>query len=268
MNRHDTDFGRFYEIEENVFYKSYTTVLSCMPASPWFIKWLKEHTKEEADELLYDAGMMGTKCHHAIDLVNRGQVVSAIGITDEQIKILGLAEAELVEYLKRPFTKDEDRKMRGYLNWHAEYKPIVYAQEMIVWDDNVKCAGTLDFLGTIEMKKVTGRGKTKKEKKYRETVIIDWKTGKNLYESYNRQTSGYFYAVLNMIKKKILLPTWKPKRVFLLQLGVNKCGYKFQEVGDIKKAFKSFKRTNEEWEEQNPNASPRNEYQMLTEYKV
>lgn len=268
MKRHDTDFGRFYEIEENIFYKSYTTVLSCMPASPWFIKWLKEHTKQEADELLYDAGMSGTKCHHAIDLVNRKIVVSSLGITDEQINILGLAEAELVEYLKRPFTDNEDRKMKGYLNWYAEYKPIVYAQEMIVWDDRIECAGTLDFLGSIEMKKVTGKGKDKEEKVYRENVIIDWKTGKNLYESYNRQTSGYFQAVLQMIKKKILQKTWKPKKVFLLQLGVNKCGYKFQEVDDLKKSYKAFCRTHEEWKEQNPNAHPRNAYKKLNEYSV
>ena len=268
MNRRDTDFGRFYEIEEGVFYKSYTTVLSCMPTSPWLIKWLKEHTKEESEELLYDAGMMGTKVHHTIDLINRGLIVSSMGVTQEQLDILGLKEKILCDYLKLPFSKEEDKKMRGYLNWYIEYKPIVYAQEMIVWDNKIKCAGTLDFLGTVELKKVVGRGKEKKEKVYREKVIIDWKTGKGLYESYDRQTAGYFYAVLDMIKHKTLKKECKPKRVFLLQLGVNKCGYKFQEVVDIKKAFKNFKRTNEEWEEQNPNSHPRNEYQILNEYKV
>lgn len=60
----------------------------------------------------------------------------------------------------------------------------------------------------------------------------------------------------------------KPKRAFLLQLGVNKCGYKFQEIKDINKSFEYFRHYQKTWIMNNPEAKPKEPYEFLIEYKI
>lgn len=280
IKRLDGDRARFYEVREGVWYKSYTTVLSMMPTSPFFIKWLKDHTAEEAEQLMTDAGLQGSKVHHAIDLILNGEVIFPSGFSKEQIDKEGLHEEELKKYLKKPFTKNEDKLMRGFINFYNDYKVKKIRSEFTVYSDKIRCAGTVDFFGTMELpedgkkvRKLTVKqlaaGKIQEEqprKKY--NVIIDWKTGKGVYESHYRQVAGYYMALREMIKKKILVTIPNPQKVFLLHLGVNKVGYKLVEVTDIKEQYKRFCRVNDEWEDANPNAVPDSEYQYLESYKL
>lgn len=256
------DDARWYEISEGVWYKSFTSVLSMMPAAPFFIKWLKEHTKEESEQLLNDAGLKGSKVHHTIDVVLKGDKVSPEGWTQEQING-NVFEEKLANYLRKPFTKEEDKCMRGFFNFCKDYDFKLLQSEMTVWSDKIKCAGTLDAYAEISIpedgKRLTGKNKDNK-KVY--TAVIDWKTGKGLYESHNRQVAGYFYALKEMIRKK-LVKVKHPKKAVLVQLGVNKCGYKVVILEDVKKSYKRFLRVNDEWNDEHPNPSPGYEYEYM-----
>lgn len=273
MKQHNASNGRFYEPREGIFYPSATTILSVMPMSKWFKEYLQNHTKEEADKLLKKAGLQGSKIHHTIDFILRGDVIKQTGFTEEQLFKTSLitdnnhGNKELLDYLKKPFTEKEDRMMRGFYNWHELYKPKTLNSELQIFSDKFKYAGTLDWVGEISIDKKITKGKRKGDIiKEKVICIIDWKSGKNIYESYNMQISSYLHAYNEMFKsdKKIK----KPKRAFILQLGINKCGYKFQEIKDVKNSFKSFKHYHETWKMNNQDAKPSEEYKFLSEYKI
>ena len=266
MKRMDgRDGNRFYEVRADVYYPSYTTVLQAMPMAPFLVKWLKDKTASESSRLLKMAGLKGSKIHHTIELILIGQEVSPFGISDEQIKKLDLSESELVAYLKAPFTEDEDMMLRGFLNFCKDYKPKTVLQEFTVYSDKLKCAGTCDWIGTIELTKKNK--KTGKENTYHELVIIDWKTGKGIYPSHSRQIAGYYYAVKEMIKKK-LIKTKMPKQAFLLHLKTTKKGYELVKVDDLAKEYKKMCRVKDEWDDMNPNARPDKGHEYMEYYSL
>jgi len=277
--RIDAKNGRFYEIKEGIFYKSYTTVLSMMPTSPFFVKWLKTHTEEEVAQIFNDRGKTGSKIHHTIDLVLKKQEILPSGFTDDQIDIAVLSEPDLVNYLKKSFTETEDFMMKGFFNFLHDYQITTLQTEFTVWDDNIRCAGTVDFYGKINLpvdgKKVRrltakqiAKGKIQEEQPRKDYfAIIDWKTGSGIYESHYRQVAGYFKALCSMIKSKVVKYK-KPQKAFLLHLGVNKSGYKLVEVEDINTQYKRFRRVNDEWEDANPDAKPSPSYEFMTSYKI
>ena len=270
MKKRDSSNGRFYERKDDVFYPSSTTILSVLPMSYWFKEYLQTHTKEEADKLLRAAGFQGSKIHHTIELILKGEVISPSGITEEQLTKTQLisdedyGDVELLDYLKKPYTEKEDKMMKGFLNWFNEYKPETLESEKIVFSDRHKYAGTVDWVGYITKKKMNK--KTEEIVENKEVCIIDWKTGKGLYESYDMQVASYVNAYCEMHKKDRKVK--KPKKAYLLQLGVNKIGYKFQEIKDIKKAFKDFLHYQKTWIMNNPDATPKEPYQFLSEYKI
>ena len=265
MQRIDgTKFGRLYEVKEKVFYKSYTTVLGCMPPSQFFLNWLRNKTKEESDKLMREAGDSGTKIHHTIDLMNKKQAISPNGMTDEQLDILLVKDKYLRKILKRPYTIEEDKKLRGYFKWVEKYNPIHLKAEFTVFSDKLECAGTVDELCEISLGK-----KNKKGRKKTDVVLTDYKTG-NVYESGYRQVAGYFMAMKEMVKKKHLEKEYNPTEAYILHLNTTKEGYKFIKV-DVKKHYKGFCRTEEEWRCQNPKFKSTDEpkvYNFLKEYKI
>jgi hypothetical protein len=270
----DATNGRFYPIREGVYYPSATTLLSVMPMNKWFKEYLQIHTKEEADRLLKNAGLQGSKIHHTIDLVLRGETIMPSGVTGEQLVKTALifdedyGDETLLSYLKKPYTEIEDKMMRGFFNWYKDFEPETSESELIVWSDKYKYAGTLDWIGyitTTKNKKIRGKNEYKLVKE-KVLCIVDWKTGKGLYESYDLQVSSYLKAYCEMHKKNKKIK--KPTRAFLLQLGVNKIGYKFQEIKDINTQLKNFLHYQKTWIMNNPEAKPKDPYQFLESYKL
>ena len=241
------DGERFYEIEGE-FFPSSTTILDAYPLEKGLKDFFQNHTKEQADKLLNDAALQGSKIHHAIELMIRGEEIFSSGITQDQVDKIGITDPELASYLLKPFTEKEDKMMRGFLNWWEDYKPKTIESEKIIYSKKYKYAGTMDWIGYI----------TIKDKKF--MVIVDWKTGKGLYKSYDLQIASYAYAYKELYKLR-------PYFLFLLQLGINKCGYKFQQVKDLELNFKRFLRTLATWMDLNPSAKPRT-YQFNPSYKI
>ena len=260
MKKIDSTTGRFYEIEQGIFYPSATTILSVRPLEAGLKLFFQTHTKEEADKLLKEAGMQGSKIHHTIELIMKKEIIMPSGFTPDQLDKTNLisdedfGDKELLDYLKREFSEREDRMMKGFLNWWEVFKPETIESEKIIFSKKYKYAGTLDWAGVIQVK-----GKPV-------ICIIDWKTGKGLYKSYDLQVSAYLHAYNEMLKGKKKVK--RPKKAYLLQLGINKCGYKFQEAKDIKKDFKRFLHTLETFKDIYPDAKPGEDYKFLPEYKL
>ncbi len=254
IKRRDGEKGRFYEINGK-FLPSSTTILSAFPLEYGLKKFFQDHSEAEALNLLETAGNAGSKVHNAIQLILMGETISPNGITKEQLYKIGLVDDELIDYFKKPFNKKEDSSLRGFLNWVKEFDPIPLFLEKTVYDEKLGYAGTLDFVGTIKMKDP----ETKEVK--RQLVIIDWKTGKGLYKSHELQLASYWYAM------RTARPVTPYTRCFLVQLGINKCGYKHFEVTDKKKNFDNFMHVKALWDMLNPNAEPKN-YVFLDKYEV
>jgi len=235
--------GHFYQIGEE-FYPSSTTILKrAYPMEVGLKMFLQNKTKEEADTLLDEAGKSGSKVHHAIDLLFQGVELKPTGFTKEDIDNCHLVEPDLIKYLKKPFNKKEDICLRGFLNWCEKFKPEVEETEKIVWNDELKYAGTLDFIGSIEWK-----GK-------RMDVIIDWKTSKGLYPEFELQVASYW----GCLKKE--------NNPVLVQLGVNKCGWRMVMIERVEEKLIQFENLKKTFDYLYPDYKPYN-YEFLDSYKL
>jgi len=241
----ESSSGHFYQIGESEFPSSTTILKKAFPLEFGLKMFFQKNTKEEADFLLEEAGKSGTKVHHTIDLLLQGADIKSSGLSEEDLINTGLCDDQLLRYLKKPFNEKEDKCLRGFLNWSAKFKPEVKSTELIVYSKKHKYAGTLDFLGTIEIK-----GK-------RIPVIIDWKTSKSIYREYHLQVASYWGT---MRGKKSITP-------LIVQFGVNKCGYRMVEVKDPEYNLKQFVNIKKTFDFLYPNYRPYN-YEFLANYKL
>lgn len=243
--------GHFYQVGSE-FYPSSTTILKrAYPMEIGLKMFLQNKTKQEADEILYDAGMSGTKVHHAIHLLFQGVELKPSGFTKEDIDNCGLVEPELTEYLRKPFNEKEDTCLRGFLNFCKDYHPAPKATELIVWDNKHKYAGTLDFLGVLNKKHKGGMMTTVIP------AIIDWKTSKGIYKEFELQVASYWGT----------LPNPEKGTPYLVQLGVNKCGYRMIEVKDPQEKLDQFLNLKKTFDFLYPDYQPYN-YEFLDKYKI
>jgi predicted DNA-binding WGR domain protein len=256
--RHDGDEHRFYEVDGE-YYPSATTILDCYPMAWGLREFLQANSKAEAEQKKNDAAIQGSKIHHTIELLLSGRQVTPEGITDEQIGFLGLVDKKLVRYLKEPFSEREDVMLKGFMQFWEDYDVKMEKSEEVVFSKKWRYAGMLDFIGHITLKETKKRNAPPILKPTR--ILLDWKTGKGLYPDYDLQIAAYWNAHREMTKEKGKLA------IGLLQLGVNKCGYKLKLVENPAKRFKEFLIIKSVWDMVNPDAKPR-EYTFAPTYAV
>lgn len=224
----ETSAGHWYEIQgeefqEPLYLPSSTTILNCFP-NPGLDMWKQTTDYEEIKRKQEEGKRQGTKTHKIIELRLMGQSVSGSGINDDQIKLLGLSEKKLINYLKEPLTDREEEALVGAENFWEEFKPITIASEIMVYSKKYGYAGTADWVGYLW---------DKKKKKY-EIWIVDWKISKSIERGYDLQAVSYWKAFEETYGKK-----FPNMRIGILQLGANKCNYSFKEVknkkGDVSK---------------------------------
>jgi len=257
IKRYDSEIGRFYEVEEGVFYPSSTTILEAYPIAYGMREFLQVNTKAEAEKIKNEAAIRGSKIHHTIELMLKGEKIDPSGMTENQITLLGLSDKKLVSYLKDPFTEKEDKMVKGFMTFWEDYKVELVESEMTVYSKKFGFAGTLDFIGYIHVPQK--KGKTEEVKK--ELVLLDFKTGKGLYEEYNLQIASYWQAYNEGEKDR------KKMKIGLLQLGVNKCGYKLKLIDKPRNKFIDFLAVKKVWEIVNPVSQP-NIYTFAESYSV
>ena len=182
---------------------SSTTILNAYPTSEHLVKWIADNGFHESRQLRDQAGVAGSKIHFAIET------------------LLGGGELSDASY-----TLEEWHKLCTFVDWHRDTKPEIVELEMAVYSHKHKYAGRSDCIVKIDGK----------------YGVLDWKSSKNLHDSFALQFASYAQAIEEMTDIKIDFTA-------CLQLGAkNKKGYRYVIYDDWKSDFKVFLNVKKTWE--------------------
>lgn len=235
---------RWY-IKEEKNSKTELPVLRYVPSVTWitghypkgvqFYKWLAEHGWDESQAIKEAAGNKGSKVHDAISAILRGEEVR---IDSKFINKETGEEEEL--------TLEEVDCIKSFVDWRNEVKPENIAWDVTVFSSKYGYAGTIDYICRIDGK----------------VYIIDFKTSKSIYPSFELQVSAY--------KKPLEQGEFTIEgfndvadiQLAILQVGYtrNKAGYKFTEVKD---QFPLFLAARQIWAKETEGEAPK-----LREYPI
>lgn len=239
---HKTGHYYFFQhpikLPDGIWLPSATNILDTYP-NKGLDFWKTNSTPEEIAEKQTSGKNQGTKMHHCIDLGIKGQQIAQTGVTDEQIKILGLSDKKLVRYLKEPLTEREAEALVGVENFAKDFAPRTIANEIMVYSLKHRFAGTCDWVGYLRNQR-TG--------KY-ELYILDWKISKTKSRSNELQVVAYSKALVQMHPRTKELATAKCATIYF---GSSKFKYNLVEVKDKELAFKKFLAAKELWDDANP----------------
>jgi len=137
------------------YYPSISKKLGIIDKGYGFHQWERQ-VGMQADEIMARAAESGTKIHNAIEYILLGNDLEA----DDQ---------------NFNFTLQEWKKVLSFVEWWNYYgfKPLYI--EQIVYDLDLETAGKLDLIAEREGMQ----------------YVIDFKTGNDLYDSYNQQVQFY-----------------------------------------------------------------------------
>lgn len=197
MQRNDTNRGRFYEIE-GVQYPSVTTILQVVgkPALvPWAAKVEREMVMEVSADLYLDCSETPTMSKPAWLTTLQSRLGKQKAATKELAKAseIGSQVHALIEWTLKgelchkvgPSPRISDKAQWAFMAWEdwrkkVELKPIFV--EQTVWSKEWGYAGTLDLLAEVEGK----------------LTVLDWKTGKAVYDESYLQNAAYRRAIREM----------------------------------------------------------------------
>lgn len=199
--------GHFYDVYLNGkkvdTVPSSTTILQAYPTSEHLVKWIAENGFHESRQLRDKAGIAGSKIHSAIEALLKGGVI-----------------------YERDYTLEEYNKLYTFTSWYNDVKPEIVELEMPVYSPKHHYAGRLDCIVKIDGK----------------YGVLDWKSSKNLHDSFPLQFSSYAQAIEEITDIKIDFTA-------VLQLGANnKKGYRYVIYNDWKDDFKVFLSVKKTWE--------------------
>lgn len=154
--------SRYYDVD-GALCVSVTTVLSVI-RKPGLEYWRGKHGNEEADNLLHEAGDLGSYVHDLCEMVNRGE-----------------------PWEQRSPNSDIWCMVNAYQEWFSANVRSVARVEEVVANEVYRYAGRLDLEARL--------------KGDRATAAIDIKTGKTVYPDTALQLSAYVEALAREGKK-------------------------------------------------------------------
>lgn len=201
----DTRFRKITKPNGKVLYlPGITSILQHVKVDSYFLDNWKEEQSERIGVLgkrlqLFLDAERGTRVHKAIERWNDG---------------------EDLDWKANGFTDDEWCRVHRYMQWEKEKKPKFLANEMIVWSEKYGYAGQCDGIADIGGYK----------------FIVDFKTGKDIYDGYKLQAAAYHNAYQEMTGETL-------DGVLILALAARtKKGWKEEIIGgdDLKYFFDGF----------------------------
>lgn len=186
----------------------------------YFEDYLLDITRSEAEKKLQETGNRGSRVHDAVRRIIGGQTID--------LKTLFYNE-ELNKH--DTLTYKEQDNLSGFIAWAHAYKPEVIAYEHTIYniDYGSGYAGTTDFFGTILV--------PEKDKSFaselwgkRILAVLDWKTGKDIYDEHQIQVAAYWEAIVSDYKsiETLIEKYGKVHTGIVLISSKNKCGYKMK----------------------------------------
>ncbi len=202
--------------EQLIYIPSVTWICDYYPKGIAFYKWLSQRSWDESESLKQAAAEKGSKIHQACESLMDGITIK---IDSKFIN----HETDLQEEL----STEEYEAVMSFVAWFNLFKPEVVKKEFTVFDPQDRFAGTVDLV-------CKDKG---------ELWLIDFKTGQNIWPSYELQVSAYKHALGGEMNLGIL------------QLGYrrNKDKFKFTPVED---KFDLFLVAREIWANECSNIQP------------
>ena len=212
---------RWYVKEENgqnLFYPSTTWICSYYPKTTAFMKWFASKGFDEAQLIKEQAGSRGHKVHQGITDLIEGKTLPM----DTKYPTPNTGELE-------ELTVEEYEYLISFDSWYKEAKPVIHANEIVVWNEEHRYAGTVDLI--CEINNILW--------------LIDLKTSKSIWPSHETQVSAY----------KHCMDTTRIKKLGILQIGYpyNRKKWKLTEIPDQFDLFLASKRI---WEKEVKNKEP------------
>lgn len=143
----------------NQKYPRMTRVLDII-SKPEFYRWYAKNGYDACQRVMNDRAAYGTRFHTEMEHLIKDEEVWYDN--DEMKEALELANA-----------------------WVKEHNLKTIRTEETIYDKNLGLAGTADFQGLISNISVFNKDDAK--------VLLDWKTSKRVYDTYELQVAGYMY---------------------------------------------------------------------------
>jgi hypothetical protein len=202
--RRQTKRGRFYEIPQKntqgiALYPSVTTIISGAINKPALANWI---AKVEREMVIEEALKMYTEMHNEMlmqpeawklslntrlgetkasqkELAKAGEIGTTVhkSIEQELNKRMGLPVKTLP-----PLSEPAAMAYGHWLDWASSVDLEPLASEQVIWSHTHRYAGTLDLLARVNGK----------------LAVIDWKTGKYVYNEAHLQNAAYRAAIREM----------------------------------------------------------------------
>lgn len=182
-----------------VEFPSVTWICNSYPKSESYYRWLSAQGFDNAEAISQKAMRKGSKIHEAISLL---LLENTLKLDD---KLHDPETGELEE-----ITAEEWEAIMSFTDWYKEVKPKMIVNEFVVFGEEPRCGGTVDFVCEIDGVR----------------YLIDFKSGKgDIWPSYEIQVSAYSH---------MLPPEMKPEKLAILHVGYerNRKGWKFTEIED------------------------------------
>lgn len=204
--RRDTSSGRFYEREDWVsaltnshLFPSVTHILSCL-AKPGLVTWAANLERElvmtASADLYGDAACLPTPMTreaYLATLQTRLGLVKAHRRENEKAKEIGTQTHKGIEWAMRkaigqvpgPEPRLANEAMWAFMafdDWARDHHVRPVAIEQTVWSQEYGYAGTMDLLAHVDG----------------ELALVDFKTGKAIYEEAYLQNAAYQVALAEM----------------------------------------------------------------------
>ena len=189
-------------------YPSVTWIADHYPKGVEFYKWLAKHGWNEAESIKETAGDKGHKVHQGISSLLLCNKLSM----DDTLRNSDTGEPEAIKL-------QEYEAILSFADWFKEAKPKTLENELVVFNEEHRYAGTADYICEMDG----------------ERWLIDFKTSQSVWPSFEMQLSAYAHALAKELK---------PDKLGILQVGYrkNKRGFKLTEVEDQFDLFLAAKR--------------------------
>ncbi|MDB5239363.1 MAG: 1, phiSA1p24 [Candidatus Parcubacteria bacterium] len=179
------DWTHYWIKSEKIFVPAVNHIIRTgYPKGERFYQYLLHANPAEAEKKLLTAGEEGTRTHSAIRDLIWGKTVSLE--TKYPNDLTGKWES---------LSPEEWHNIEAFAAWCSKYDPHVLLSEEPIWSRAHGYAGTIDFVGTIQVPPDDKAFPTE-VRGTRILILIDWKTSSGIWEEYELQTAAYRTAAL------------------------------------------------------------------------
>ena len=168
IRRHDTGIGRTYydpDDKDRKYVYSSTTILNVLDKGIGFRNYLKTYGYE-SDEIMNKAATKGTIIHICCSIIASGDDLHTDTKLYDKGKVFEITEAIYNNVL-------------AFKKFYNEYRPVIKAIELSLYDRDMLWAGTADYIMVMDIK-----GKPK-------LCLLDIKSGKEYRHTHSLQLSSY-----------------------------------------------------------------------------